>query len=160
MTIQAHKTSYVMRKHIVLLLLLGSTTIVLASSDPRELFRHGEVGFDGYDLVSYFSSLEKGNGQFKTTFRGVKLHFASQENLEKFLSYPDRYWPAFDGWCAISLVYDVLKKPDFSHYKIQNNKIYFFEIRAFFNGLTQWEKDPTKNDIVARVHYRHYLDGI
>ena len=146
-----------MQKILVMFFLLATNILVAEGANQRDLFSEGEVGFDGYDLVSYFSSLEKGHEEFKTLFRGVELRFSSKENLNKFLSYPDKYWPAFDGWCAISLVYDVLKKPDFSHYKIQNNKIYFFEVRAFFNGLTQWEKDPTKNDIIARVHYRNYI---
>ncbi len=136
-------------------------TTTSANSNANPLFAPGEVGFDGYDLVSYFGGgPTKGSEQYETTYRGVILHFASRENLEKFVDYPDRYWPAFDGWCAISLVYDVMKKPDFTHFKIQNNRIHFFEVRAFFNGLTQWEKDPAKNEIIATVHYRNYLDSI
>jgi len=150
---------YMMKTKISLLFLAAALTLS-AATDPDRLFEEGEVGFDGYDLVSYFSSLKKGAATFSTEYQGVKLLFSSKENLEKFLSFPDKYWPAFDGWCAISLVYDVLKRPDFSHYKIQNNQVYFFEVRAFFNGLTQWERDPTKNDIIARVHYQNYLSGI
>ncbi len=148
-----------MRTKLVLIMIL-LTFGVKAGTNPPSLFTPGEVGFDGYDLVSYFGDqLQKGSKTYATDHQGVRLYFASSENLQRFKNYPDRYWPAFDGWCAISLVYDVLKRPDFSHYKIQNNKIHFFEIRAFFNGLTQWEKDPAKHEIIASVHYRHYTEG-
>lgn len=130
--------------------------ILAFDNDPKQLFKAGEIAFDGYDLVSYYQSGPvEGSATFSYEYEGILLHFASEENLELFKKYPDRYWPAFNGWCAISLVYKVMKKPDFTIYKIQNRKLYFFEVRAFFNGLTQWERDPVKNEILARVHYEY-----
>lgn len=126
------------------------------NTDPKELFKPGEIAFDGFDLVSYYQDGPiAGNATHAHEYQGITLHFSSEENLNLFKKYPERYWPAFDGWCAISLVYEVMKKPDFTVYKIQNNKLYFFEVRAFFNGLTHWDRDPVKNEILARVHYKH-----
>lgn len=139
-------------------------TILLATLaldiDPKQLFRPGEIAFDGYDLVSYYQAEPvKGNATLAFDYEGILMHFSSIENLELFKQYPERYWPAFNGWCAISLVYKVMKKPDFTIYKIQNNKLYFFEVRAFFNGMTQWDRDPIKNEILARIHYEHLSDS-
>lgn len=139
-------------------------TILLATlafdTDPKQLFQPGEIAFDGYDLVSYYQEEPiKGNATLAFEHQGILMHFSSIENLELFKQYPERYWPAFNGWCAISLVYKVMKKPDFTIYKIQNNKLYFFEVRAFFNGMTQWDRDPVKNEILARVHYEHLSDS-
>ena len=109
-------------------------------NDPKALFKPGEIGFEGYDLVSYFQEeLLVGNSKYQYDHQGIVLHFSSEENLASFKKYPEKYWPAFDGWCAISLVYKVMKRPDFTIYKVQNGKLYFFEVRAFFNGLTQWD---------------------
>ena len=57
--------------------------------------------------------------------------------------------PAYNGWCAIALTNGTLAKPDFSQFKVQDGKLLFFEVRAFFNGKTAWEKDPDINKIVA-----------
>ncbi|MDW3193360.1 MAG: YHS domain-containing (seleno)protein [Cytophagales bacterium] len=136
-------------------LLIFLATLAL-DTDPKELFKPGEVAFDGFDLVSYYQEGPvTGNATYAYEYQGITMHFSSEENLNLFKQYPERYWPALDGWCAISLVYEVLKRPDFTIYKIQNNKLYFFEVRAFFNGLTHWDRDPVKNEILARVHYKH-----
>lgn len=128
-------------------------------TDSTQLFEPGELAFYGYDLVSYYQSGPiEGNAEHVYEYQGILMHFSKVENLKLFKQYPERYWPAFNGRCAISLVYKVMKKPDFTIYKIQNNKLYFFIVRAFFNGFTQWDRDPVKNEILARVHYE-YLSG-
>lgn len=133
--------------------------VIAVDVDPKNLFKPGELAFDGYDLVSYFHEQPQiGDKNLRHEYKGVILHFSSSENLESFKKYPEKYWPAFNGWCAISLVYKVMRKPDFTLYKVQNGRLYFFEIRAFFNGLTQWNRDPQKNEIVAKVHFEYLTE--
>ena len=110
-----------------------------------------EVAFDGNDLVAYFTSEEAVPGLEKYThyYDGLKLQFSSQENLDKFKSNPVKYLPEYGGWCAIALTHGSWVRPDFSRFKVQDNKLLFFEVRAFWNGKTEWEKDPDINKIVA-----------
>ncbi len=113
------------------------------------------VAFDGYDLTSYFDGkLVKGNAQYETNYDGLKLQFASAQNQSEFLTDPEKYLPAYGGWCAIALTQDSWIRPDYSEYKIQDGKLLFFEVRAFFNGKTAWEKDPDINKIVADRKYK------
>ncbi len=110
----------------------------------------GEKAFDGNDLVSYYQgTVKQGLDQYKYTYDGLVLYFSSSTNLATFKKDPEKYVPAYNGWCAIALTNGILAKPDFGHYKIQNGKLLFFEVRAFFNGKTAWEKDPDINEIVA-----------
>lgn len=45
-------------------------------------------------------------------------------------------------------------------YKIQDGKLHFFAVRAFFNGLTAWEKDPEGNKIKADSnYYKHFPEA-
>jgi len=60
---------------------------------------------DGHDVVAYFELAEgdkptEGQGQFSTGYKGVSWLFASEENLEKFNTDPERYRPQFGGYCA------------------------------------------------------------
>ena len=113
-----------------------------------------EIAFDGNDLVSYQEGrVLKGKADHAYEYQGLKLRFASWANLDKFIENPEKYLPAYGGWCAIAVANGTLTKPDFSHFQIQDGKLYFFEVRAFFNGQTAWNRDPDINKIVADKKY-------
>ena len=118
----------------------------------------GEVAFDGYDVVSYYEDGPvKGISQYQTTYDGIVLYFKSDDNLKKFKAAPLKYMPAYGGWCATGVAHDNLVVPNFAMYKIQNDQLLFFEVRGFFNGLSQWEKDSLKNEFIADKNYREAL---
>ena len=122
----------------------------------HDLFHQGEIAFDGNDIVSYYEEASplKGKPQFEHKHaEGVVLQFANQSNLEKFVANPEKYMPAYDGWCALAIAQNSYIRPDFNTYKVQEGKLLFFEVRAFFNGKTFWEKDPDINKIVADKKY-------
>ncbi len=143
---------------IVMMMLIKGSTIFGQSGDSGDVkysCQSGAVAFDGYDLVSYFDKNPvKGKKQHSTIYDGIVLTFASKQNLEMFLESPKRYMPAYGGWCATGVAHNKLVVPNFAMYKIQNDQILFFEVMGFFNGFSQWEKDPLKNEFLADKHYR------
>jgi YHS domain-containing protein len=136
-------------KNIVLiafLLTLGSSAI----AQQKYACTADELAFYGNDLVSYYgNNVLKGKAEFEYNYDGLKLQFATKTNLDEFKKSPNKYLPEYGGWCAIALANGSLVQPDFNHFKVQNGELLFFEVRAFFNGKTAWEKDPDINKIVA-----------
>jgi len=120
----------------------------------------GQVLLDGYDPVAFFDSqVVKGEASYSVDLEGRKLYFSSQENLERFNDNPEKYSPAYGGWCAIAMVDGTFVIPDYTLYKIQDDELLFFSVRAFFNGLTQWNKDSEKNKVLADGNYtKLFLD--
>ncbi len=120
----------------------------------------GDVLLEGYDPVSYFGgSPQKGTEQYAFLHNGRKVLFASERNREKFEQEPEKYAPAYGGWCAIAMVDNTFVVPDYSLFKIQEGELLFFSIRAFFNGLTEWDKEPMKNKIIADTNYTVLFPG-
>lgn len=118
-----------------------------------------DIAFGGYDLTSYFEGKPiLGKSDHSYTFEGLNLRFTSQENLKRFKADPEKYMPALGGWCATALVYDKLVEPNYQYFKIQDDQLLFFEVRGFFNGLTQWEKDADYNAVVAGAAYKAKLE--
>ncbi len=128
----------------------------IGSAQHKYVQSEGEAAFEGYDLVSYFkdSGPVKGKAQFKMDYDGITLYFASKENQEEFKKKPDFYLPAYGGYCATAVSNQTFVVPNFSNYQIQDDKLLFFEVRGFFNGKTEWQKDPQLNEILADKHYR------
>lgn len=135
--------------------------LVSAASFGQQKYACGpnEVAFYGNDLVSYYAGqVLQGKKEFAFQYDGLNLQFASKANMDRFKASPDKFIPAYGGWCAIALANGMLAQPDFNQYKIQNGELLFFEVKAFFNGKTAWEKDPDINKIVADKKFKEMFD--
>lgn len=105
---------------------------------------HG-VMLDGYDAVSYFAPEAdkkgpiKGDPKFQTNYRGSSYLFSSQANKEEFLKNPQKYAPAFDGWCAYAVASNKSKVDvDPKKFLIQNGKLLLFYNGFFGNTREKW----------------------
>lgn len=117
------------------------------------------VAFGGYDVTAFFDGkVEEGKPAYSLVYEDVKLLFVSEANKEAFSTNPKKYFPGYGGWCAIAMADGAFVIPDYRYYKIQDGKLLFFRVKAFFNGLTQWNKDPDSNLIKANGHYSKYFE--
>lgn len=104
------------------------------------------VAIEGYDPVSYFEGEPKeGKAEITFTHKGVRYQFATQINLTKFKAAPDRYEPAYGGWCAYAMGETGEKvKIDPETFKIVNGRLYLFYNFWGNNTLTDWNKNEVK----------------
>lgn len=63
------------------------------------------VAARGHDLVAYFteSMPVEGDPAISTVYKGVTYHFSSKANQTLFKADPERYLPAFGGYCAYAV---------------------------------------------------------
>ena len=97
----------------------------------------------GYDVVSYFSLAEgepgvQGSEDIKTlwgnsTGQEYEWHFASEENLRTFLKDPEKYLPAWGGFCAWGIssedmwtTYNLGPKSDPDSWSIIDGRLFVF----------------------------------
>lgn len=85
-----------------------------------------EPFISGYDVVSYFrdSGPLEGRPDFSTRHNSHNLWFASQENLNDFLVEPDKYMPAYNGYCAYGMVFGMISEVDPLQYDIIDGALY------------------------------------
>jgi YHS domain-containing protein len=101
------------------------------------------VALEGYDPVSYFDNKPlEGNDELKVSYKGVTYLFATTNNLTKFKANPEKYEPAYGGWCAYAMGETGEKvKIDPETYKIVGGKLYLFYNFWGNNTLTDWNKN-------------------
>jgi YHS domain-containing protein len=110
------------------------------------------IAIEGYDPVSYFDNKPlEGKSNLTFAFRGVTYLFGTQANLNKFKTAPEKYEPAYGGWCAYAMGETGEKvKVDPETYKIVDGKLYLFYNFWTNNTLTDWNKNEktlkTKGD--------------
>src|SRR5262249_14259958 len=60
------------------------------------------TGLQGYDPVAFFTDAQpaKGNPGITAEFEGVTYFFSSEKHKTEFMKSPQKYLPAYGGYCA------------------------------------------------------------
>ncbi len=134
-----------MKKLLVILALFAGTGVFAQSEDVRKKNFNikKNIGLEGYDPVSYFDKKPaEGDEKFSQTYKGVTYFFSNQTNLNRFKSTPDKYEPAYGGWCAFAMGDTGEKvKIDPETFKIIDGKLFLFYNFWGNNTLEDWNKN-------------------
>ena len=85
---------------------LGSITAVIANSqEPVSTAYVGNNAIGKHDATAYHSeqTAVKGKKQFVHEWKGAKWHFATQAQRDLFAENPEKYSPAYNGFCSNAL---------------------------------------------------------
>src|SRR5438477_5221828 len=125
-------------KSFLTLMAISMCLTVFAQSENAQRKRNFNLTNNGvavreFDPVSYFKGkTAKGDEKFEVTFKGVDYYFVNAENMEEFKKTPQKYEPAYGGWCAYHMGVDGQRmKVDPSTYKIIGGRLFLF---SNFNG--------------------------
>jgi YHS domain-containing protein len=101
------------------------------------------IAYDGYDVTSYFSGKpKKGKKEFAANLKGIVYLFENEKNKALYLANPEKYEPAYGGWCAYAIGAKGEKvEPDPENFKIVNGKVNLFYKNFFSNTLDDWNAD-------------------
>jgi YHS domain-containing protein len=101
------------------------------------------VALKGYDPVGYLtkSLALKGRKEISAEHRGVIYYFASEENKKLFTGSPEKYLPAYGGWCATAMAKSEKVEIDPANFKITNGRLFLFFKAFYANALKEWNKD-------------------
>jgi YHS domain-containing protein len=104
------------------------------------------IALEGYDPVSYFDSKpSEGSEQFRYAHQGIVYLFKSATNLNKFKANPEKYEPAYGGWCAYAMGESGEKvKIDPETYKLLDGKLYLFYNFWGTNTLEDWNEKEAR----------------
>lgn len=101
---------------------------------------HSTPGLSGYDPVAYFSDSKpmRGSGFHVTVHDGVIYAFASEEHKKMFTANPQKYLPAYGGYCAYGVAIGKKFVADPDVWKVLDGKLY---LNLDKNIQSKWEKD-------------------
>ncbi len=147
---------------LLTILLLFSSSLVFAQSNEVRTAQFNlkkTVAIEGYDPVSYFDNKPlEGKSEFKITHKGVTYLFANAANLTKFKATPDKYEPAYGGWCAYAMGETGEKvKVDPETYKIVDGKLNLFYNFWGTNTLKDWNKNEAPLKEKADQNWKKFV---
>ncbi len=126
-----------------LALLVGSLFAQSDGARKKNFNIKKNVAIEGYDPVSYFDNKPaEGKSSLAFAHNGVTYWFSTAANLAKFKASPEKYEPAYGGWCAYAMGETGEKvKIDPETYKIIDGKFYLFYNFWGNNTLSDWNKN-------------------
>lgn len=114
------------------------------------------IGNQGYDLVSYFNDGPvRGSGNHSATHKGVTYIFANKANKERFQANPEKYLPAYGGYCAYGVRAGRKVIVDPLSWKIVDGKLY---LNLNENVQKIWQKDISGNIKLANENWKRLKD--
>ena len=120
-------------------------------------FTHSTPGIGGYDPVSYFRAGEpqRGSGYHVADYKGVTYAFVSVENKETFEANPEKYAPAYGGWCAYGVAVGKKFVADPEVWKIVNGTLYLNLDRGI---QAKWNEDIPGHIKTANQNWKEIRD--
>lgn len=103
----------------------------------------------GYDVVAYHTEEKAvpGDEQYAVEHGGATYLFASEENKTAFEAEPDKYKPAYGGYCAFGVAQNKQLPANPESFTLQDGKLYMF-FKGNVGGKDidtkpAWDADPT-----------------
>lgn len=110
---------------------------------PTQAGNQLSTAIGGYDAVSYQTGTPtEGVARFNTFWNGAVWFFASEANRDAFIADPNRYAPAFDGYCSWAASQGYKAPGDPNVYRIVDGTLYL-QVHARAKEL--WEGDIPGN---------------
>jgi len=111
------------------------------------------LALQGYDPVAYLedSKATKGSATYIKVYKGVTYRFATEHHRSIFEKNPERFEPAYGGWCAYAMAHGGEKvKINPKAFKVIDDKTYlFYKSRIFGDTLEKWNEAPDAEQLTA-----------
>lgn len=125
----------------------STMNVVSDGEDARLMLR-------GNDPVAYHTlgRAVKGSPQIKAQHEDVTYRFVDEDNRRRFLAAPQRYVPAYGGFCASGAPYALKANIGAEVFKIVNGRLYLF---GSARSRRHWEMDQAKNIELGDHYWEH-----
>ncbi|MBC6427761.1 MAG: YHS domain-containing protein [Cellvibrionales bacterium] len=113
------------------------------AAEPINTSWRGNLAIKGYDSVAYFTENRavKGVKAHQLEWRGANWRFASAGNLELFRQSPEKYAPAYGGYCAWAVSNDALAPIDPQQFTVLDGRLFLN-----YNAAVQKKWLPEKEE--------------
>jgi len=116
-----------------------------------------DVILAGYDAVAYFTvnKAVEGSKDFTAAHKGAIYQFSSAENRDLFKANPNKYEPAYGGYCAYGSVFGKKFEVNGKAFEIVDGKLY---VNKNENVYIAWSEDVPTNITKADINWKEIVD--
>lgn len=115
------------------------------------------LALEGYCPVAYFAVNKpvRGKPEYASTHNGVTYHFVSADAKGAFDAEPEKYIPAYGGWCAFGMAVQDKFPVDPQRFKIVDGRLLLFLNNKNVDALKLWNQGDEQDNLrKAGAHWR------
>ncbi len=115
------------------------------------------VALEGYCPVAYFAVNKpvRGKPEYASTHNGVTYHLVSADAKRAFDADPEKYIPAFGGWCAFGMSVEDKFPVDPTNFKIVDGRLMLFLRNKNVDAVALWNQGNEKELIMkSDAHWK------
>jgi hypothetical protein len=148
-----------MKNTLAVTALLAAVCLLPAcTAKPRINTDADRVAMQGYDPVSYFPEAggkpTLGSPDLAAEHQAAVYHFVNQAHREAFLANPQRFAPAYGGWCAYAMADGSKVRVDPLRFEVHNDRLYLFYREGSTDTLVPWQNQRDTLRPAADVHWK------
>ena len=131
---------------ILMIAALATTQTVFAQDKMATNIDNSNIALQGYSPVSYLDLglAQKGVKEFKSEYNKVIYYFTSKEQKRTFDAYPEKYLPAYGGYCAFGIYAGAKFRPDPNKFIVRDGRYFLFLYNLELDAQQLWVTE--KND--------------
>lgn len=115
------------------------------------------VALEGYCPVAYFAADKavRGKKEFAATHNDVTYYFVNADARKMFQADPEKYLPAYGGWCATGMALKDKFPVDPTNFKIVDGRLLLFLTNKNVDAKTLWNQGSEKEQLAkADAHWK------
>jgi len=122
--------------------------MVLHQNESNENRYAISLGLSGYSPVSYIENnqAEPGSPLFSAEHAGITYFFVNERQLRTFNQNPEKFLPAFGGYCAFGCSVDSKFIPDPTNFEVIDGRTHLFLKNANLDARSLWN-DADKHEV-------------
>jgi hypothetical protein len=100
---------------------------IVSFAQKPEIYSPSGIAINGYDVVAFYKEAKavKGSDAFSYQWKNADWLFSTQQNLDSFKLSPEKYEPAYGGYCAYGTSRGYKAPTIADTWTIINQKLYF-----------------------------------
>lgn len=136
---------------MTLLFLAAISTSLLAQDNRANNIDNSNIALQGYSPVSYadLGLAQKGLRDFKSTHEGIVYYFTSEEQKASFDQDPERYLPAYGGFCAFGIYAGAKFRPDPNKFITKDGQYFLFLYNLELDAQQLWLNEQDHDKLVS-----------
>lgn len=130
-------------KNIVFVSLMMLFSMAIAQQSPMASnVDDSMIALQGYSPVSYIDLgiAQRGSKEFKSTYQGIHYFFTSAEQKAIFDANPEKYLPAYGGYCAFGVSVGAKFRIDPNKFLVSNGRLFLFLYNVEVDALQLWRQ--------------------
>lgn len=143
--------------HTVLGSMFAALLVIAATPVLAKDVTHSTPGISGYDPVAYFTEGKpmKGSGYHVAEYQSVTYAFASKDHKQLFEDNPEKYVPAYGGYCAYGVAVGKKFVSDPEAWKVVDGTLYLNLDKDIQN---KWLQDVSGYIKKSEAHWKEIKD--